>query len=303
VGNWFFGDKRQGGGVSLTTYDGASVMNYCASNGNANGQLSWKDVAGLQEVYGLKPRGSMVGPGGRCVDVDNSNLGDGSAVQLWDCWDGPNQRWAWSYWDGLFQTHANWACLDDASGGTSPGTGIDVWNCDNRANARWNFDQFYLQGMGNKCLDLEQGNAIFAGCRFGAQFQWTFTANGPLQRFGSDRCLTFGAQGTQPTMAVCDPGRLDQQLDLTASGFLISRQRELCLEVPDSFPYTMNKLPIRMAQCNSGKLTQQFYFSGFMHTSSGLCMSHAPTDISRNGVRLTVERCSTRLTFWDFYMY
>jgi hypothetical protein len=299
-----FNDKRSGGGVALTTYDGASVMNYCAPNGNGAGQLTWKDVAGLQSVYGLKPRGSIVGPGGRCVDVDNSNLGNGSAVQLWECWDGPNQRWSWSVTEGLFRTHSNGACLDDANGGTQPGTGVDVWQCENRAVPRWNFGQFYLQGMGNKCIDVDSnGRVNFTGCRFGAAFQWTYTPQGQIQRFRSNACLVFGGLGTQPSMTTCDPNRLDQQVYLTASGTIVSSQNELCLDVPDNPPYTMNKLPIRMAECNTGKLTQKFYFSGLMKTNAGLCMSHVPTDISRNGVRVTNEQCSTRTVFWDFYAF
>jgi hypothetical protein len=299
----FFRDKREGGGVALTTYDSGSIMNYCAST---KGALSNKDVAGLQSVYGLKPRGSMVGPGGRCLDVDNRNLGDGSVVQLWDCLDGTNQRWAWEFPDGLFKTHAlNDACLDDGSGGTQPGSGVDVWHCPGRANPRWNFDQFYLQGFGNKCIDVDlQGRVVYTGCRFGASFQWTYTALGQIQRFLTSSCLVFGALGTQPThAATCDPNRLDQQIDLTASGFLVTRSHGLCLEVPDNPPYSMSNLPIVMANCDSGKLSQKFYFSGFMKTAAGLFMSHAPADVSRNGVRVTVEQSSTRTVFWDFHTY
>ena len=246
----------------------------------------------------------MVGPGGRCADVDNVAVQNGSRVQLWHCWGGQNQRWSWDVANGLFNPLISFSsCLDDASGGRTPGTGMDIWDCNFRANPRWNFDQFYIKTLGDKCLDVSQGNAFFTGCRFGSEFQWTYTPQGQLKRFNVNRCLVFGGPGSQPFMADCNPNDPDQKVSLAGAGFLYTN-RELCLEIPDRQPFTMDRLPIRIAECDTSKLTQQFYFSGFMKSNTpGMCMSHAPTDISRNGVRLTVEQCPTRLVFWDYYAF
>ena len=46
---------RQGpssGAVALTPYDKDSVMNYCSTNANNNGQLSTLDIIALRKVYG-----------------------------------------------------------------------------------------------------------------------------------------------------------------------------------------------------------------------------------------------------------
>ena len=89
-----FWPHNRGGGTALTQWDGASVMHYCSAGAGTNqGRLSHRDVAGLQTVYGLKPDGSFVARGGRCLDVHNTDLQAGNPVQLWHCWGGTNQRW------------------------------------------------------------------------------------------------------------------------------------------------------------------------------------------------------------------
>jgi hypothetical protein len=40
------------GDVLLTPYDPSSVMNYCNSKYNNDGQLSELDIAGLRQLYG-----------------------------------------------------------------------------------------------------------------------------------------------------------------------------------------------------------------------------------------------------------
>jgi hypothetical protein len=298
-----FHDKREGGGTNLTTYDENSVMNYCSSDGNNDGQLTWKDVAGLQAVYGMKPRGSIVGPGGRCADVDNRAVAPGSQVSLWHCWGGDNQRWAWDFVNGTFTPNiAFWGCLDDPGGGRMPGIGMFIWDCNSRENPRWNFDQFYIKTFGDKCLDTSQGKAFFTGCRFGSEFQWTYTAEQQLKRFGVNRCLVFGGVGSQPVMADCDANNFDQKVRLAGSGYLYTN-REFCLEVPDRQPFTMDRLPIRIAECDTSKLTQQFYFRGFMKSSTpGMCMTTAPATVPRNGVRVIVDSC-TAVPFWEYYAF
>jgi len=60
-------DIRKGGGDILTTLDGSSVMNLCSDGGENGGQLSPRDIAGLQIVYGRKPEGAIVTRIGQCV--------------------------------------------------------------------------------------------------------------------------------------------------------------------------------------------------------------------------------------------
>lgn len=47
-------EKTTGGGWKLTDYDANSVMNYCNPRWNNDGQLSPKDIKGIQTLYGAK---------------------------------------------------------------------------------------------------------------------------------------------------------------------------------------------------------------------------------------------------------
>jgi hypothetical protein len=240
--------------------------------------------------------------------VDNSvAIGNGSIVQLWHCWGGDNQRWFWSVQEGTFMPGvATWACLDDEHGGSVAGTPSDIWDCAFRATPRWNLDQVYIKTIADKCLDTSAGKARYTGCLFGSQFQWTYTPDAQLKRFGVNRCLTFGGVGSQPFMADCDPNRDDQKIFRTGAGNLIT-SAELCLEVPEPNAgglFTGASGAIRVRECEFGKLSQQFYFQGFFRSNAGLCFSHQPTDISRNGLRAAPQTCSGSpgFVFWDYYI-
>jgi hypothetical protein len=146
-----FWPHSHGTGIILTEYDNNSVMNYCSDGAGTNeGSLSRLDIVGLQLVYGRKPWGTIVGPGGRCFDADNSGgLKPGSRVQLWDCLGGNNQRWLWSPVDGTLRLEANLnLCLDDPSGGKINHTELVMAECSKRVTERWDFADSVLLTMG-----------------------------------------------------------------------------------------------------------------------------------------------------------
>jgi hypothetical protein len=157
--SWFFQDKRSGGGVAVTAYDGDSVMNYCSDGAGTNrGALSTNDILGLQLVYGRKPRGSIVGRGGRCLDVPGSAVLAGNQTILWECHGNTNQRWHFVPEDGTLRTALDPSfCLDDASGNTQPGTPVDIWFCDSRANARWSIGNMAIRAHGGKFVNGGSG--------------------------------------------------------------------------------------------------------------------------------------------------
>lgn len=47
-------ERGAGGGWAVTDYDSNSVMNYCNPDWNNNGELSRKDIQGVQTIYGAK---------------------------------------------------------------------------------------------------------------------------------------------------------------------------------------------------------------------------------------------------------
>jgi Ricin-type beta-trefoil lectin domain len=152
-----------GNAIKLTEYDESSTMNYCSDGAGTNeGKLSRLDIVGVQLAYGRKPAGSLVGPGGRCFDADNSNgLKPGSRVQLWNCHGGTNQQWLWSPGEGTFQLEANLKlCLDDPSGGKILHTELVLAECSKRVTKRWDFVDAALLTMGEYTLGYSRGFSV-----------------------------------------------------------------------------------------------------------------------------------------------
>jgi hypothetical protein len=235
------------------------------------------------------------------MDVHNINISNGNHVQFWECLGGLNQQWNWYPGEGTLRPEeAQDFCLDDASGGTRRRTPLDVWQCDQRANVRWNFDRIYIRSLGHKCLEFKDGKSVLATCLLGNQ--WTYNESGMLARVGTNKCLDVapGEVGSQARVASCDGNRYTQKFLLTPAGQLLSNGR--CLEVADSGQFKVNdNTPIRLAECDNDNLAQKFSFEGWLKSSGGNCVTWAPTDISRNGVRLIIESCNIHPLFFTFY--
>ena len=98
--------------------------------------------------------GLIIGYGGLCLDVTNASTSDGTALELWDCNDTPNQEWTVEP-DGTIRTLGK--CMSVFGTDTDAGTSVDLWTCDGGAHQQW---QPYSGGGGRlfnpssgKCLD------------------------------------------------------------------------------------------------------------------------------------------------------
>jgi hypothetical protein len=70
---------------------------------------------------------------GKCVDVDHSQTGNGTKVQLWDCNGSSAQDW-------FPLPHNIWhssLCLDDPGSSTANGTQLQLWDCNYSAAQTW----------------------------------------------------------------------------------------------------------------------------------------------------------------------
>lgn len=72
----------------------------------------------------------------RCVDVNGVGTANGTAVQLWDCNGGSNQKWNRTASKQLM-VYGN-KCMDALNGGTSAGTSVVIWDCTGGASQQWN---------------------------------------------------------------------------------------------------------------------------------------------------------------------
>jgi hypothetical protein len=115
---------------------------------------------------------------GRCVDVDNNTLTNGTQTQLWDCTGGPNQTWVHTASRQLM-VYGN-KCLDANNSGTTNGTAVIIWDCNGQLNQQWNVNaNGTITGVqSGLCLDASgngTGNGtrlILWACGTGANQQW-----------------------------------------------------------------------------------------------------------------------------------
>lgn len=156
---------------------------------NAGGIMNWElsqDTTGstslLNAIWeaasgGTPPTGgTIVGYGGKCVDVAGANSANGTAVQLWTCngtnaqqwsrngntvralgkcldasgtangavtqlWDctgAGNQQWT-AESNGQLRNVASGRCLDATGPSSADGTRLQLWDCAGTANQRWTF--------------------------------------------------------------------------------------------------------------------------------------------------------------------
>jgi len=74
---------------------------------------------------------------GRCVDVPNASMVNGTQVQLWDCSGQPNQSFTLTASRQL-TVYGGVKCLDANGQGTVNGTQVIIWDCNGQANQQWN---------------------------------------------------------------------------------------------------------------------------------------------------------------------
>ena len=115
---------------------------------------------------------------GRCLDVTGANQADGTAVALWDCNGGTNQRWTPTATKRLMVYGTK--CLDANGNGTANGTAVQIWDCNGGTNQQWsvNADGSIVGAGSGKCLDAYAqgtGNGTkleLWDCNGGANQKW-----------------------------------------------------------------------------------------------------------------------------------
>lgn len=124
----------------------------------------------------------VVGTGsGRCVDVYNNTITNGTQAEIWDCNGGQNQAWTYTSRKELV-VYGN-KCLDAYNSGTTNGTKVIIWDCNGQNNQKWtaNSDGTLTNVNAGLCLDAS-GAATANGtllilytCGTATNQKWTLT--------------------------------------------------------------------------------------------------------------------------------
>ena len=98
---------------------------------------------------------TIVGLGGKCIDVAGSATEDGTNIQLWTCNGSDAQEWTLNETTGEIKGLGG-KCIDVEHSGTEDGTNIQLWECNGTDAQKWTLDETTgeIKGLGGKCIDV-----------------------------------------------------------------------------------------------------------------------------------------------------
>lgn len=118
---------------------------------------------------------------GRCLDIFDNTITNGTQAELWDCNGGQNQAWTYTSRKELV-VYGN-KCLDAYNQGTTNGTKVVIWDCNGQNNQKWNVNSDGTLTNVNAGLCLDANGAATANgtrmvlwaCNGGDNQKWTLT--------------------------------------------------------------------------------------------------------------------------------
>ena len=95
---------------------------------------------------------------GKCVDVPNGQYSDRIRLIVWDCWNGPMQRFTFAG-DGTVRIGGK--CVDVADGSTADGGWVQLYTCNGTGAQQWVTTAAgdVVNTRSGKCLDIGGWNA------------------------------------------------------------------------------------------------------------------------------------------------
>ncbi|MFI5960906.1 ricin-type beta-trefoil lectin domain protein [Streptomyces asoensis] len=164
---------------------GTITLQVALSKGSAN-TLAFTGAPALADITVRPLTGTdgalVVGKqSGRCLDMFDSTLTNGTQAELWDCNGGSNQAWTYTSRKELV-VYGN-KCLDAYNLGTTNGTKVVIWDCNGQNNQKWNVnaDGTVTNVNAGLCLDANgAGTAnrtpiVLWTCGTADNQRWTLT--------------------------------------------------------------------------------------------------------------------------------
>lgn len=119
---------------------GTISLQVALSKGSANtlaftGAPTLADIT-VRPLPGADARLVVGKQSGRCLDMYDSTIANGTQAEIWDCNAGSNQAWTYTLRKELV-VYGN-KCLDAYDHGTANGTKVVIWDCTGQTNQKWN---------------------------------------------------------------------------------------------------------------------------------------------------------------------
>ncbi|BEP15677.1 hypothetical protein acdb102_39880 [Acidothermaceae bacterium B102] len=284
-----------------TFFEGVMVAGYPTDNAESSVQANVVSVGYAGETNVPNgPAGSIVGPGGQCVDVTANDTGvNGTAVQLWNCQSyAEDQHWTHNA-NGSLSTINR--CLDIVGNGTAAGTKVELWDCNGVGGQKWvqQANGSLLNPQSGLCLDDPSGNTAngtvlqIYTCNGSTAQQFTVTGGGVVNANGG-QCVDVagddnGSNGTIVALWNCQSYAVDQHWFHNANGSLETLGR--CLDIDGNG--TANGTLVELWDCNGvGGQNWQLQTNGsLLNPQSGLCLDD-PNGTTTNGTQLRIWTCN-----------
>jgi hypothetical protein len=253
--------------------------------------------------------GSIRGMGGKCLDAEGANTGAGTAIQVWDCSNAPQQLWTIAAGSPYIKGVPSGRTLDVVDLGTSNGSRLQLWDGLNGPNQAWKLTHTSITGIGNKVLD-----AVSASSANGTRIQLYTNAGTDNQKWNFDpvtgqitgtggKCLDVEAGSTADGALVqlWDCTNVPQQRFVLGEGGTIRGIGGKCLESANGSDANTN--PIRMWTCN-GQPHQSWRLIGHVQNpASGRCLAD-PGRGAVNGAKTYIWDCSDdENQTWEYSSY
>ncbi|MEO6082906.1 MAG: ricin-type beta-trefoil lectin domain protein, partial [Umezawaea sp.] len=220
-------------------------------------------VVGLDTCTGnVAQTWSAVGDGtlrgeGKCLDVQNAGVAEGTSVILWECNGNQAQQWV-EQADGTLVNPVSGRCLTSSS--STPGALPSISTCVASDRQVWRMTaetvvRGNLVGIGANCIDVagnDPGNAskVWAWDCYGPGGQmWYGLGDGTLRAFGKCLDVTGTANFADVVVAACVGGE-SQQWTARYNGTIVNALANRCVD--DYFNRTDNGTAIILHDCHAG---------------------------------------------------
>jgi hypothetical protein len=291
-----------------TFYEGVMTSGYSTDTADNSVQSNIVAAGYTGVSSGGGPGSTIVGPGGKCVDVSGDDVGVNLAtVQLWDCQAlAADQHWSPSaIGNGTLSTLGR--CMDIDGNSTTVGAKIEIYDCNGVGGQQWvpQENGSILNPQSGLCLDDPSGVTTngtqlqIYTCNGSAAQEFSITRGTPIIGNGG-KCVDVAGDDTGGNLAVVQlwdcltvatfsPLALDQQWTLNSDETLRTLGR--CLDIDGDS--TSIGAKVELYDCNGvgGQKWVPQSNGSLLNPQSGLCLDD-PSGVTTNGTGLQIYTCN-----------
>jgi hypothetical protein len=290
-------------------FEGVMTSGFSTDAADDSIQANIVSVGYAANSTGGGPGSTIVGPAGKCVNVDGSDTGgNGAAITLWDC----NALDADQHWspsalgNGTIATLGR--CLDVIGNSTAAGAKLQLYDCNGVAGQQWipQENGSILNPQSGLCLDDPSGNTAN-----GTQLQiWTcngltpqvfkITAGTPIILSSGNKCINVdgadnGVNGAAVNVWDCHTiataAAFDRDHQWTVNADQSIRTLGRCLDIINNGNTAGANLQIWDCNGHAGQKWVPQSNGSLLNPGSGLCLDD-PSGNTANGTQLQIWTCN-----------